>query len=220
MYVKSIMKTNLVTIHRGTPFYEARWIIQEKGIRHLPVVDERGRILGMVTNFDIRSAAPKESSMSLQDLAFTLGRLKAPSFMTPVEKLVTVTPETIIEKAVQLMHDRKVSCLPVLDKGPELKGLVTETDILETFVDFMGVKEKGSRLTVSLEDEPGKLLGVLEVIRDHKVNLVSIYSPTHKVKGKREVVLRLRTDRCEGIVKGLKKIGYEIKPADKWVINR
>ncbi len=58
--------------------------------------------------------------------------------MTPVEKLVTVTPDTIVEKAVPLMQDRKVNCLPVLDKGQELLGVVTETDILATFADLMG----------------------------------------------------------------------------------
>jgi acetoin utilization protein AcuB len=210
------MKRDLVTIRPDTHFYEARWIIQEKGIRHLPVVDESRRILGMVTNFDIRSVAPADSSMSLQDLAFTLGKLKAASFMTPVKKLVTVTPDTIIEKAVQLMHDRKVSSLPVLDKGQEFVGLVTETDILATFVDLMGLDEKGIRLTVALEDEPGRLFGVLEVIKNHNVNVVSICSPSLTVEGKRQVVLRLKTDTYEGIVKDLEKIGYEIESVQKW----
>jgi acetoin utilization protein AcuB len=216
MYVKLIMKKDLVTIRPDTPFFEARWIIQEKGIRHLPVVDENRRILGMVTNFDIRSAAPADSSMSLQDLAFTLGKLKARSFMTPVERLVTVTPDTIIEKAVQLMHDRKVSCLPVLDKGQELVGMITETDVLATFVDLMGLKEKATRLTILMEDEPGKLFGVLEVIKNYNVNVISVFSPTFTVEGKRQVVIRLKTQDYERIVRDLEKIGYGIESVTKW----
>jgi acetoin utilization protein AcuB len=216
MYVKLIMKRDLVTIRPDTHFYEARWIIQEKGMRHLPVVDESRRILGMVTNFDIRSAAPADSSMSLQDLAFTLGKLKVASFMTPVEKLATVTPDTIIEKAVQLMHERKVSCLPVLDKGQELVGMVTETDILETFADLMGLKEKATRLTVMLEDEPGKLFGALEVIKNYNVNVISVFSPTFTVEGKRQVVIRLRTQDYARIVRDLEKLGYGIESVVKW----
>ena len=216
MYVKLIMKRDLVTIRPDTHFYEARWIIQEKGIRHLPVVDENRRILGMVTNFDIRSAAPADTSMSLQDLAFTLGKLKATSFMTRADKLVTVTPDTIIEKAVQLMHERKVSCLPVLDKGQELVGMITETDVLATFVDVRGLGEKGTRLTVALEDEPGKLFGVLEVIKNHNVNVASIYSPTFTVEGKRMAVIRIKTQESEGIVKDLEKIGYKVESVQKW----
>jgi acetoin utilization protein AcuB len=180
------------------------------------VVDKNHRIFGMVTNFDIRSAAPADTALSLQDLAYTLGKLRAASFMTPVEKLVTVTPDTVIEKAVQLMQDRKVSCLPVLDKGQELVGLVTETDILAMFVDIMGLKEKGTRLAVTLEDEPGKLFGVLEVIKKHNVNIISIFSPTFTVEGKRRVVIRLKTQETEKMVKELEKIGYGVESVQKW----
>jgi acetoin utilization protein AcuB len=80
----------------------------------------------------------------------------------------------------------------------------------------MGLKEKGTRLTVTLEDEPGRLFGVLEVIKNHNVNVVSICSPTLTVEGKRQVVLRLKTDAYEGIVKNLEKIGYEIESVQKW----
>jgi acetoin utilization protein AcuB len=216
MYIKSIMKKDLATVHPETPFYEARWIIQEKGIRHLPVVDPSRRLVGLVTNFDIRSAAPADTSLSLQDLQFVLGKLRVSSFMTPAEKLVTVTPDTIIEKAVQLMFERKVSCLPVLDKGQELLGVVTETDILATFVDMMGLKSKGTRLSVYLEDEPGKLFGALEVIKNYKVNVISVCSPTTTIEGKRQVVFRLKTQEYEGIVKDLEKAGYTVESVQKW----
>ena len=129
---------------------------------------------------------------------------------------MTVTPDTIIEKAVQLMHDRKVSCLPVVDKGQELVGLITETDILATFVDMMGLKEKATRLTVAMEDEPGKLGGVLEVVKNHNVNVISIFSTPFTVEGKRLVVIRLKTQEYEGIVKDLEKTGYGVESVTKW----
>ena len=141
MYVKLIMKKDLITIRPDTPFYEARWIIQEKGIRHLPVVDEGRRLWGWSRTLIFARLRRRTPPLSLQDLPFALGKLRVSSFMTPAEKLVTVTPETIVEKAVQLMHERKVSCLPVVDKGQELVGLITETDILGTFVDILGLKE-------------------------------------------------------------------------------
>ena len=216
MYVNLIMKRDLTTIRPETPFYEARWIIQEKGVRHLPVVDDSRRILGLVTNYDIRSAAAADSNLSLQDLAFVLGKLRAAAFMTPAERLVTVKPETVIEKAVQLMHDRKVSCLPVVDKGQEVVGMVTETDVLGTFVDVMGLKEKGMRLALTMEDEPGKLFGALEVIKNYNVNIASIFSPTLTVEGKRMVVLRLKTQEADRIVKDLERLGYGIESAAKW----
>jgi acetoin utilization protein AcuB len=114
------------------------------------------------------------------------------------------------------MHERKVSCLPVLDRGQGLVGMITETDVLATFVDVMGLGEKGTRLTVALEDEPGKLFGVLEVIKNHNVNVASIYSPTFTVEGKRMAVIRIKTQESEGIVKDLEKIGYKVESVQKW----
>ena len=216
MYVKSIMKKDFTAIHPETPFYEARWIVQEKGIRHLPVVDQGRRLVGLVTNFDIRAAAPADSSLSLQDLQFVLGKLRVSSVMTPAEKLVTVMPDTIVEKAVQLMFERKVSCLPVLDKGQELLGLITETDILGTFVDILGLKSKGTRFSIYLEDEPGKLFGALEVIKNYNMNVISVCSPTTTVEGKRQVVIRLKTQEYEGIVRDLEKAGYTVESVQKW----
>jgi len=216
MYIKSIMKKDLTTAHPETAFYEARWIIQEKGIRHLPVVDQSRRLVGLVTNFDIRSAAPADTSLSLQDLQFVLGKLRVSSIMTPAEKLVTVAPDTIVEKAVLLMFERKVSCLPVLDKGQELLGLITETDILGTFVDIMGLKSKGTRFSIYLEDEPGKLFGALEVIKNHKVNVISVCSPTATVEGKRQVLIRVKTQEPDGIAKDLEKAGYTVESVQKW----
>lgn len=136
--------------------------------------------------------------------------------MTPAVKLVTVTTDTIVEKAVQLMYERKVNCLPVVDKGMALLGLVTETDILATFVDMMGLNDKGTRLTVALEDEPGKLFGVLEVIKKYNVNIASICSPALTVEGKRLVVIRIKTHEYDGIVKDLEKLGYEVESVIKW----
>jgi acetoin utilization protein AcuB len=215
MNVKLIMQKNPVTVHPDTPFYEVRWIIHEKGIRHLPVVDKDNRLAGIVTNYDIRAATPADAAISLQDLQYVLGRLRASSFMTPAAKLLTVTPDTVIEKAVELMFSRKVSCLPVLDGG-ELVGLVTETDILGVIVDLMGLKEKGVRLLIALADEPGKLYGVLEVMKKHNANVISVFSPTFTVEGKRQVILRIRIDTYEDVVKDLQKAGYQVPSATLW----
>ena len=64
----------------------------------------------------------------------------------------------MIEEAVQLMHDHKIGCLPVLE-GEKLYGIFTETDAFDHLVDIFGLKEKGTRLTIALEDRPGTLLG-------------------------------------------------------------
>jgi len=216
MYVKTIMKKDPVTIHSDASFYEARTLIRDKGIRHLPVVDKKHHIVGIVTDRDIRTAAPSDATtLSVHELHYVLGKLQVAAFMTPADRLVTVTPDTTFEKAVQLMHEYRIGCLPVLE-GRELIGIVTETDVLETFVDVMGLKVEGTRLTLALEDQPGKVHDVLEVIKRYNVNLISIYTSSYKVEGKRIVVVRIQTQEYEDIVREIEKLGYKVLAVEKW----
>jgi len=215
-FMRERIRKNPVTINPNASFFEARKLIWQKGVRHLPVVDETNRLLGIVTERDIRKAGPSDVDMvRVQDAANLLKNLKVSAFMTPKEKLVTITPDTIIEEAIQLMHDNKIGCLPVLEGG-KLYGLFTETDALDHLVDVFGSKEKGTRLTVALEDKPGMMLGVFEIFKKHNVNVTSMVSPSFMVEGKRIAAIRIRTEEYEPIVKDLEKAGYAVLSMGKW----
>ena len=215
-YIKEMMQKNPITIDPGASFYDARALIRDKGIRHLPVVDKTGHLVGILTDRDIREAAPSEAtSLSVHELHYLLGKLKVSAFMTPKDELVTISSDTIIEEAVQLMHDRKIGCLPVVD-GNKLVGLITETDVLALLVDLFGLKMKGTRLTVALEDQPGQMHGILEIFKNHSVNIISIVSPTFRVNGKRVAAIRIQTHHYEDLVKEMEQKGYHVLSINKW----
>ena len=215
-YMREKIQKKPVTISPDASFFEARALIHEKGIRHLPVVDKNNHLVGIVTDRDIREAAPSDATLlSIQELNYLLGKLKVGSIMTPKEKLITITPDTIIEEAVQLMHDHKIGCLPVIE-GEKLYGIFTETDALAHFMDIFGVKVKGTRLTVALEDKPGTMLGVLEIMKKHNLNIISIITPSFMVEGKRIAAIRIQTEDYQNIVKDLEKAGYPVLSVGKW----
>jgi CBS-domain-containing membrane protein len=143
------------------------------------------------------------------------GRVKVSAFMKPKDKLITITPDTLVEEAVQLMHKHKIRYLPVVE-GKELYGVFTETDALGLLVDLFGFKQKSTRLTVALEDRPGKMLRILEVLKRHNVNVVSIASPTFIVEGKRLAHIRIRTEKYKNIIKELEKAGYPVLSIGEW----
>jgi acetoin utilization protein AcuB len=116
------------------------------------------------------------------------------------------------------MHDHKIGCLPILD-GEKLLGIITETDILDLFVDLFGVKTPGTRITLALQDAPGILHDVLHVLKKHNVNIISVVTPSYKVNGKRIVAIRIQTLDYDKIVEGLKTSGYEVLSIDKWPSN-
>jgi acetoin utilization protein AcuB len=215
-FMREKINRNPVTIGPEASFYEARALIHDKGIRHLPVVEKDNRLVGIVTDRDIREAAPSDATLlSVQELHYLLGKLKVSSFMTAKEKLITITPDTLIEEAVQLMHDNKIGCLPVLE-GDKLYGIFTETDALAHLVDIFGFKEKGTRLTIALEDKPGTMLEVLEVMKKLNINIISVVTPSFMVEGKRIAALRIRTENYKDVVVELEKKGFVVLSIGKW----
>lgn len=215
-FMREKINRNPVTIGPEASFYEARALIHDKGIRHLPVVEKDNRLVGIVTDRDIREAAPSDATLlSVQELHYLLGKLRVSSFMTPKEKLITINPDTLIEEAVQLMHDNKIGCLPVLE-GDKLYGIFTETDALAHLVDVFGFKEKGTRLTLAIEDKPGTMLQVLEIVKKHNVNIISVVTPSFMVEGKRIAALRIRTEDYKNIVKDLEDTGFDVLSIGKW----
>lgn len=215
-FMREKIQRNPITISPDASFYEARNLIHEKGVRHLPVIDKNNALVGIVTDRDIREAAPSDATLlSVQELNYLLGKLKVSSFMTPKDKLITITPDTIIEEAVQLMHDHKIGCLPILENG-KLYGLFTETDALDHLVDIFGFKQKGTRLTLALEDKPGTMLGILEIFKKHNINIISIVTPSFIVEGKRIAAIRIRTEEYKDVVTELEKVGYDVLSIGKW----
>ena len=215
-FMRDRIEREVVTISPDASFYEARALIRDKGIRHLPVVDKNGHLVGLLTDRDIREAAPSDATtLSIHELHYLLGKLKVSAFMTPKDKLITITPDTLIEEAVQLMSDHKIGCLPILE-GEKLYGIFTETDALNHLVDVFGLKQKGTRLTVALEDKPGTLHGVLEVLKKHDVNVISIVLPSFMVEGKRIAAIRMKTEEYEPIVKDLEKADCAVLSIGKW----
>ena len=215
-FMREKIHRNPITISPEASFFEARNLIHDKGVRHVPVVDKDNKLLGIVTDRDIREAAPSDATLlSVQELNYLLGKLKVTGFMTPRNKLITITPDTLIEEAVQLMHDHKIGCLPVLE-NETLYGIFTETDALDHLVDIFGMKRKGTRLTIALEDKPGTMLGVLEILKKHNINIISSVSPSFMVEGKRIAAIRIETETYDPVVKDLEKAGYDVLSIGKW----
>jgi len=204
-FMRERIQRRPVTISPDASLLEARQLIQEKGNRHLVVVDDSRNVVGIVTERDLTEAAPPQSTR----------KITVSAFMTPKEKLIWITPDTMIEEAVQLLHDYEIRCLPVLEEG-RLYGIFTDRDALSHLVDLFGLKQKGTRITLALEDKPGAMFGVLKVTTDHKINVISVVSPSFSVEGKRIAAIRIDTENYEAIVRDLEKAGYPVLSVGKW----
>jgi acetoin utilization protein AcuB len=135
MQVEKWMNRDVVTVAPGDSFRLAMTLIRQKGIRHLPVVEGK-RVVGIVTDRDLRQAAPSgATSLSIHELHYLLEKLTVGEIMT--KKVVTVRPEQTVEEAALLLLGHRIGGLPVVRDG-ELIGIITETDILQAFLQLRG----------------------------------------------------------------------------------
>lgn len=182
------MTRKVVAVEREASLRRARRIMDNHRIRHLPVV-EKGRLIGLITDRDIRAAAPSSAAAIRQeDREEFLDHLQVGHVMT--KKLITATPQTTVEEAALLMREHKIGCLPVLE-GETLVGIITETDIFRVFIEVMGLGEKGSRLEIAFDPRPGFVADVARVLEQQRVRLLSLVTVPQREGG---TVLLLRVD--------------------------
>ncbi len=126
------MTEDVITITPDTTLKEAHDIMNEKGIRRLPVV-RNGKILGIVTLGDIRGAEPsRASSLSIWEVHHLLTKLKVSEIMT--RNPATIQKNASIGEAARIMLEKKFSGLPVVDDENHLVGIITESDIFRLVV--------------------------------------------------------------------------------------
>jgi acetoin utilization protein AcuB len=143
MLVSDWMVADPVTVTPETKLFEAQKIMRDGGFRRLPVV-ARGHLVGIVTDRDLREAAPsKATSLSVFELNYLLSRLTVKDVMKTT--VLTISPDDPIERAALLMNERKISGLPVVD-GDVVVGILTITDLLQALVSLLDL-EGGGRVT-------------------------------------------------------------------------
>jgi acetoin utilization protein AcuB len=207
MLVRSKMTPDVITASPDTSLADALKLTRGNRIRHLPVT-ENGRLVGLVTDRDLRLAMPPvyASDTDHQDLRHTLATRTVGEFM--VRTIITIKPDAPIEDAARQMYEHRIGCLPVLDHG-ELVGIITETDVLRAFVELFGADANGSRIEIMMQDKPGELSRVVRAIGvDFKINITGIVMP--RIDQNRAAVIHLATRNPEAIIEHLRRLGYRV----------
>jgi acetoin utilization protein AcuB len=207
MYVGRKMTTKVITVTPDTPIVNARDLLREHNIKQLPVVDQQGKLVGILTDRDIRSAwASPATTLSIYELTYVLQKLTVESVM--MRKVITVTPDATIERAAKIMHDHKIGSLPVVEDD-KVVGIITNTDLMEVLLDALGIKQEDGRIAVLVKDRIGVLADVCGLLARGNINIRSMVTlPLHQYPGISEVVMRLNPGDRASAVEQLTKAGY------------
>lgn len=170
MLVGERMSRPPIVIGPEMSIHDALALFKKERIRRAPVV-KGGKLVGIVSEKDLLNASPSPATtLSVWEMNYLLSKLTVAEVMT--KNVITVSEDTPIEEAARIMADNKIGGLPVL-KGTRVVGIITETNLFKMFLELMGAREKGVRVTALIEDLPGTLAKITKAIADAGGNFVA-----------------------------------------------
>jgi acetoin utilization protein AcuB len=145
MLVGYRMTRDPITVLPDLPIAEALARMRQNKVHRFPVVDAKGKLVGIVSHSDLLYAAPSSAtSLNMWEVTYLLNQIKVEEVMT--RKVITVEEDCPIEEAAGLMRQHAIGGVPVLRDG-ELVGIITESDIFDVFLELLMAREAGVRLT-------------------------------------------------------------------------
>lgn len=170
MLVGERMSHPVKTISPDIPVVEALSLMKREHIRRTPVIKD-GKLVGIVSDKDLLNASPSPAtSLSVWEINYLLSKILVKDVMT--KTVLTVTRSTPIEEAARIMADNKIGGLPVVD-GDHVVGIITETDLFKVFLELMGARQQGVRVTALIPEKPGMLAKVTQAIAGAGGNFIA-----------------------------------------------
>lgn len=197
MVVRHWMTPNVVAIVKGASIQEALAKMRQHSIRHLPVIDEQRQLLGWVSDTDLRGALVPSM---LEELTVADVMIHQP---------YTVSPEMRLEEVTRLILDKRISGLPVVQKG-KLVGVITTVDILSAFITMMGVLTSSARLDIRMPAQSDALDQVTRLIQNSKAEIVSICHVPFTKDAERVYSIRISNCDVESLTQTLTDQGFDV----------
>ena len=170
MLVGERMSRPIISITKDMPIHDALALFKKERIRRAPVL-QGGKLIGIISDKDLLNASPSQvTSLSVWEMNYMLSKITVKEVMT--RKVLTVQADTPIEEAARLMADNKIGGVPVM-KADKVVGMITETDLFKIFLELMGARVSGIRVTAVAEDHPGQLAKITKAIADAGGNFIS-----------------------------------------------
>ena len=190
MYVGRIMHTNLITVSPKTTLVEAREQIDKWGIDHLLVVDAKEKLVGIISDRDLKLYwASPANTLSSHELSYLLEKILVEHIM--IKTVKTITTETTIERAAFIMQVNNINALPVMEND-ELVGIITSTDVMGVLLQAIGMSDDSVRIAVLVKDRIGAIADVSSILRDQAINIQSLITlPLRDYPDLNQLVLRL-----------------------------
>lgn len=212
MLVREVMTKRPVTVQTGVSVYEALHLMREKKVHRLPVLDKRGRLIGIVAESDLLYASPSPATtLSVWEMHSLLAKLAVDKVMT--RKIITISDDAPVEAAAHVMVANGIGGLPVM-RDNAMVGIVTETDLFKEFIGMLGGYRSGVRVYATISGRKGTVYKITQAIFKAGGDIVGL--GFHKVKGpgdECEMTAKVTDVSQTKLVAALKPVVTRIKDA-------
>ena len=220
MFVSRSMTRRVATVGPEATIFEIQALMSEKRIRHVPVVEKDNKLVGIVSDRDLRSALPFryfQEGIRPEEKAKLQG-LRAKDIMT--RKVFTISPGYTIQDALLMIQNSKVGALPVVDDDGRLKGILSVRDLLRAFINVLGIGQPGTLLCILVEEKVGQLKKIVDAITDMGVSFGSVLVARYWEEDKRAVFPYLLTQNVAHVKKRLQEMGYTLLDPMQWYMDQ
>jgi acetoin utilization protein AcuB len=205
MIVEEVMQVDVHTLSPDDTIATALQLCRDHKVRYIPITDEKGTLVGLVTDRDIKDATPSILQKEIGE-----EELNKPLCLIMKKNVITGHPLDFVEDVAATFYEHNISCLPVV-QNEEIVGMITETDVLHTFVELTGVNQPGSRVEVKVPNKAGMLFEISQVMNKRRANIHSVLIyPDRDDENYKVIVFRVRTMNPVGVIDDLKKAGHHV----------
>lgn len=218
MFVSRSMTRKVITVDQEATIFDAQELLAENKIRHLPIIDKDRRLIGIITDRDIRSALPYKSLIEHGGEKERIAKFKVKDIMT--KNPISISPTYTIQDALLMIQNSKVGALPVVDDDHKLRGIISVRDLLRAFINVLGIGEPGTLLCILVEEKVGQLKKIVDAVTAENISFGSVLVARYWDENKRAVFTYLLTQNVAHVKKTLKDLGFTLLDPMEWYLDQ
>jgi acetoin utilization protein AcuB len=190
MLVKNWMSKPAITIDEDESMYEAIKLLKNHNIKMLPVM-EKGKLVGIITDRDLKRASASDAiTLEIHELLYLISKIKIKEIMT--KNPITVPQDCTVEETAEILLKHNISGVPVVDQYHDVVGTITQNDLFRILISLTGAERRGIQFGIEVEDRPGSIKEVTDIIREYGGRMASILTSYDMApEGFRRVYVRM-----------------------------
>jgi acetoin utilization protein AcuB len=214
------MTRKVITVDPDKTVFDAQDLMAQNKIRHLPVVDANQKLIGIVTDRDIRSALPYNfiKDACSPEQREEICALTVKDIMT--RDPISISPTYTIQDALLMIQNSRVGALPVVDDEGKLSGILSVRDLLRAFINVLGIGEPGTLLCILVKEKVGQLKKIVDAITEENISFGSVLVARYWEEDKRAVFTYLLTLNVAHVKKKLERLGFTLLDPMEWYLDQ